>query len=152
MKKVVAEVLRLSNNSLCPRVYCADQNGIEDEAISFTLCELVWEANGFPLAQLRALIEKSLNGHYVPKEPTLPDFSVNDKMVWITLPYAPHGSICISNENLPEYSMDDGAPQLFTLNQFKAVSKLAEDFALKLQEEGRENLCGQRFEMDLPKT
>ncbi|RZK99188.1 MAG: hypothetical protein EOP36_20050 [Rubrivivax sp.] len=152
MKKIFAEVVKLSNNSLYPRVYCVDQHGVEDEAICATLCDLVWESNGSPLVGLEALIVKASTGQYSPEKPELPDFSINDKMVWVRPPFALEGKICISNENILEYSANEGSPQSFTKNQFKAVSKLVSQFSLELVAKGRENLLGQRFEIDLPTT
>lgn len=150
MKKVVAEVILLSNKSFYPRIYCIDQYGVEDDAVSMTLCEAVWELNGDPIAELEKLIKEAFVGIYSPNKPELPDMSINDKLIWVRPPFAVLGQVCISNENVPEFSVDEGAPQCFTLSQVQVVAKLASDFLCEIANKGRENLFGSRFVADLP--
>ena len=53
MKKIVAELILLNNKSIYPRVYCIDETGRENEAITVTLCDAIWELRGRPLLELK---------------------------------------------------------------------------------------------------
>lgn len=150
MKKIVAEVMSLSNKSLYPRIYCVSDDGQEDQAVSLTLCDTVWELNGEPIRELERIAKNALEGRYVPDDINLPDFSINDKFIWIRPPFALVGQVCISNENVPELSVDTGAPQSFTMSQFKVVADLASSFLAEITHQGRERLVGCKFEVDFP--
>lgn len=150
MKKIVAEVMLLKNKSLYPRLYCVREDGTEDEAVSLTLCDVVWELNGNPILELERLVDDACMERYIPVNPDLPDMSINDKLIWVRPPFAALGKICISNENIPEFSVDGGSPQCFTLEQFKLAARLVSNFELEIAKQGRENLIGQRFEVNFP--
>jgi len=150
MKKIVAEIVLLPNRCLYPRFYCVGQDGFEDEAVSTTLCDTIWELNGEPVAELEKLMKDALDGIYIPNRPELPDMSINGKLIWVRPPFAMLGQVCISNENVPEFSVDEGAPQCFTLSQVQVVAKLASDFLCEIASKGRENILGSRFVADLP--
>lgn len=150
MKKIIAEVKLLSNKSLYPRIYCIGHDGAEDEAVSLTLCDSLWELSGEPILELERLIEDAFSGKYIPRNPDLPDMSINEKLIWVRPPFANPGRICISNENLPEFSVDDGVPQCFKSDQFKLVASLILSFKTEIARRGLENLVGHRFEIDFP--
>lgn len=90
------------------------------------------------------------SGRYVPGNSDLPDMSINEKLIWVRSPFAAPGGIYISNENVPEFSIDEGAPQRFTSDQFKVVAVLVSNFSTEIAKQGRENLVGHRFEVDFP--
>lgn len=150
MKKIIAEVMLLPNKSLYPRIYCIRHDGVEDEAISLTLCDSVWELSGEPILKLKGIIEDSFLGRYAPSNPDLPDMSINEKLIWVRPPFAVPGGVCISNENVPEFSIDEGTPQSFTSDQFKLVTEVASNFLAEIAKQGRENLLGHRFEVNFP--
>lgn len=148
MKKIVAEVISLSNRSLYPRIYCIGDDGHEEQAVSLTLCDAVWELNGPPILELEEIARRAVEGQYVPENVDLPDFSINDKLIWVRPPFAELGQVCISNENVPEFSIDEGTPQCFSMNQVRLVANLASKFSSEIASRGRENLLGRRFELD----
>lgn len=150
MKKIIAEVKLLTNKSFCPRIFCIDQDESEDEAISLTLCDSLWELCGEPLLKLEGLIADAVSGKYVSKDSNIPDMAINEKLIWVRPPFAAPGGICISNENVPEFSIDEGSPQRFTSNQFNVVATLVSDFSIEIAKQGRESLVNHRFEVDFP--
>ncbi|HFG6956478.1 hypothetical protein [Acinetobacter baumannii] len=152
MKKIVAELILLTNKSIYPRVYCIDEKGIENEAITLTLCDTIWELRGKPLLELKELINNSISGKYHPINQELPDMSINDKFIWVRTSFANNNEICISNENIPEYSIDEGLPQYFNFEQFNIVSKLVEDFETEIIKHGKDNLLGFKFEVTFPES
>ena len=76
--------------------------------------------------------------------------SINDKFIWIRPPCYLHGGICISSENIPELSMDEGSPQYFKFAQFNLTAKLAFKFQFEITTYGKENINGEKFEIDFP--
>lgn len=150
MKKIVAELILLSNKSIYPRVYCIDETGHEHEAITVTLCDVIWELRGRPLLELKELINNFILEKYYPIDQELPDMSINDKFIWVRSPLANKSEICISNENIPEYSIDGGLPQYFNFEQFNTVCNVVEDFGNIIIKHGKENLIGIKIEIDFP--
>lgn len=150
MKKIVAELILLSNKSIYPRVYCIDETGRENEAITVTLCDAIWELRGRPLLELKELISSFILGKYQPIDQELPDMSINDKFIWVRPPLANKSEICISNENIQEYSIDDGLPQYFNFEQFNTACNVVEEFENIIIKHGKENLIGIKIEIDFP--
>lgn len=152
VKKIIAEIKRISNNSLYPKVYCLDRDGFEDDATSQTLCDALWELRGEPGRKLSELIECSFAEKRAFDNSDLPDMSINEKLIWVRPSFSASGGIYISNENVPELSIDEGTPQRFTPDQVKTVAVLVSDFSKEIAEQGQENLAGRRFEVDFPDT
>lgn len=152
MKKIVAEVIRLSDSSLYPRVYCIDGHGIIDEEVTMTLCDVVWELHGQPLFELEQLIEDAQLQKYIPGNPDLADMSSNDKLIFVRPPFVNPGQICISNENIPEFSIDEGMAQRFSLAQFRIAAKAAQNFAGQISMYGLQTLAAHKFEIDFPEA
>ena len=140
----------LGNKSIYPRVYCIDETGRENEAITVTLCDAIWELRGRPLLELKELISSFILGKYQPVDQELPDMSINDKFIWVRPPLANKSEICISNENIQEYSIDDGLPQYFNFEQFNTVCNVVEEFENIIIKHGKENLLGIKIEIDFP--
>ena len=150
MKKFIVEIVLLKNDFLYPRLYCVDEYGGEDEAVSLTLCDAVWELNGEPLLELVRLVTEAYERGNFPIYVDEPVMSINDKFIWIRHPSPSNGGICISNENVPEFSVDEGSPQYFTFAQFNLVAKLALKFQSEVTTHGKDSLVGKKFEMDFP--
>lgn len=150
MKKLVAEVMPLPNGSLYPRIYCIGPDGVEDARVSLTLCDAAWELGAGSSTALQALVDEVAGGAQAPEVADLAHMSVNDKLIWIVPPWAPLGGICVSNENVPELSSDEGTPQRFTLQQLRLAVALASGLAADIARKGRENLAGHRVEIDFP--
>lgn len=149
MKKMIADV---SSPPACrTRFYCLSADGQLDQAVSHTLLQLIVEAYAPSDAELEALVAQAEAGRYVPRDPSLPDWGVNDKNVWLVAPMAKPGHICISNENTDVYSTEEGGePQQFTYAQFRAALKHWREFSDLVAREGRERLVGQRHEAEFP--
>ncbi|WP_266170499.1 hypothetical protein [Dyella subtropica] len=148
MKRLVAEVTKLPSGSLRPQFYFVDESGI-NRSVTETLLDLVSESSAKALAELEVLIESSERGGYKPENPDLPDWSVNEKYVWLRPPMAGPGFICISNEYSGEYSHSEGRPQLFTYRQFHDAVRHWRGFLEAFRERGGENLVGQPIEMNV---
>jgi hypothetical protein len=110
------------------------------------------ELRGEPGRKLSELIECSFAEKRAFDNSDLPDMSVNEKLIWIQPSFSASGGIYISNENVPELSIDEGTPQRFTPDQVKTVAVLVSDFSKEIAEQGQENLAGRRFEVDFPDT
>lgn len=90
-------------------------------------------------------------GTYVSPDPSLPDWSVNDKNVWLVPPMAEPGHVCISNENAGDFSVSDGGQaQQFTYEQFRAALKHWREFRDLMAREGKDKLVGRRCEAVFP--
>ena len=150
MKKIIAEVLLLERDFFYPRLYCLSEDGSVDNAVSLTLCDAVWELRGPPLEELLKLVEHVSQKEYMPLDPDFADMCINEKIIFLHSKFAPPGRICISNENVPELSSDEGTPQCFTIEQLITVAELATKFQLEITIRGRENLLKEKMEILLP--
>jgi len=150
MKKIIAELFQLPNGAYLPQFYCLKEDGQPDPAISSTLLELIADSHGTSGEELKALIDQAEAGRYVPQDPSLPDWSVNDKNVWLISPMAELGHVCISNENNGDYSVSDGGQaQQFSYEQFRTALSHWESFKARMKASGMDSLVGQRYETDL---
>lgn len=151
MKKLIADIAKKPDGGLRSRFYCQDAAGQLDQAISHTLLLLITESPPASDAELEALVSEAEAGHYVPRDPSLPDWGVNDKNVWFVPPMAQAGHICISNENTSEYSTEGGGqPQQFTYEQFRTALKHWREFRELIAREGKDMLVGRRYEAVFP--
>ena len=151
MTKLVADIWKHPQGFLSAKFYCCDADDQLDRAITHTLLSLVKEAAPPSDAGLEALIAEAEAGRYVPRDPSLPDWGVNDKNVWLVAPMAEPGHICISNENTGEYSTEEGGqPQQFTYEQFRAALKHWREFRELMAREGKDKLVGRRYEAVFP--
>ena len=148
MKRLVAEVTKLPSGSLLPQFYCVDESGI-NRSVTETLLDLISESSAKALAEIEALVELSEVGGYRPSNPDLPDWSVNEKYVWLHPPMANSGFICISNEYSGEYSHSEGRPQHFTYHQFRDAVRHWRKFLEVFEKRGGESLLGQPIEMNI---
>jgi hypothetical protein len=151
MKKLIAEVWKHPHGFLSAMFYCHDADGQLDRAITHTLLSLIEESAPPSDAELEALVAEAEGGHYIPRDPSLPDWGVNDKNVWLVPPMAKPGNVCISNENTGEYSTEEGGqPQQFTYEQFRAALKHWREFRELMAREGKDKLVGRRYEVVFP--
>lgn len=88
--RIVAEVVKLSNELLVPRLYCVGDDGEEERSSTDTLLDLVTESWPHE-ASLSDLLTRAETGTYTPANPALPDWGVNDKNVWVVPPMAKKG-------------------------------------------------------------
>ena len=144
--RIVAEVQKLSNGMLVPRLYCIGENGAEERAVTDTLLDLVYESSPRTTADLSELLNEAEAGTYKPIDPNLPDWGLNDKNVWFVLAVAEKVIVRISNENIEPYSDEYGQPQEFSIQQVRAVFQHWVRFQAILAEKGKENLMGVKFE------
>lgn len=148
MRRLVAEV---SAPAEIPTFYCLSEVDKLDRNVSWTLLALLVETWPPDDYELEALISRAERGRYVPRDPTLPDWGVNDKNVWLVPPMAKPGHICISNENTGDFSTEEGGhPQQFTYEQFRAALKHWREFQQMMVREGKEKLVGRRYEAVFP--
>ena len=151
MKKLIADISKKPDGGLRSRFYCQDADGQLDQAVSHTLLLLITESLPASDAELEALVSEAEAGCYVPREPSLPDWGVNDKNVWLVPPMAEPGHICISNEKTSEYSTEEGGqPQQFTYEQFRAALKHWREFQELMTRESKDKLVGRRYEAVFP--
>jgi hypothetical protein len=148
MKRFVAEVTRLPNGSLIHQFTCVDNGGV-NHAVTQTLLDLVSESSAKALSEVEALVVAAEQGKYHPANPDIPDWSVNEKYVWLRAPMAPAGHICISNEYSGDYSRDEGTPQHFTYHQFHEAVGHWRKFLDAVRERGGENFVGHPVEVEV---
>ncbi|MDB0572447.1 hypothetical protein LBW59_16930 [Ralstonia solanacearum] len=144
--KLVAEVFKLPSGSLIPQFYCVDENGDVVRGVTDTLLNLVAESLPNQIERLTAILVSAQKGTYERSDPNLADWSVNDKFVWVGPPRAEMGFALISNENIPDFSSDDGEPQKFSIEQFLSAIAHWNEFREMLSERGMGGLVGDRFE------
>lgn len=143
--KIIAELFRLPSGSLIPMLYGVSEQGEVMRNITDTLLDFVAESTPKEIEKLSALLQAVEDGTYERNDPILPDWSVNDKCLWIGPPKVGEGYILVSNENIPEYSMEEGVPQRFSTNQLLAALNHWKKFDEKLRIEDRQSLVGQKF-------
>ena len=147
--KIIGEIFKLPSGSLLPQLYCVQENGQVDRAVSDTLLDLIQKS--YPHEdQLEALVAQAEAGRYASPDPSLPDWGVNDTNIWLVAPMAQPGRVCIANENSGDYSSDGGEPQHFTYEQFHAALNHWREFKQLIAQEGKESLTGRRYEAALP--
>lgn len=148
MKKLISEVFRLPSGSLIPQLYCLDDAGQPSRSVTETLLDLISEASPPADSELERLVSEAELGRYVATDPDLPDWSCNDKYVWLRPPMAEPGCICVSNENSAEFSQEEGEPQQFTIQQFRLALDHWRKFRELIRQRGIEALAEQRFERE----
>jgi hypothetical protein len=150
MKRIIAEVFKRPDGWLTTMLYCVQEDGAVDRAITDTLLDLIEQS--FPDEDhLDRLIALGESGAYVSPDKFLPDWGVNDINLWLVAPMAQLGHICVSNENVGDYSVSDGGQaQQFTYEQFRVAMKHWRQFRELIAKEGKENLVGRRFETPWP--
>jgi hypothetical protein len=150
MMRIITEVFKMPSGSIVPLIYAAKENGQVDRAITDTLCDFV--SHLFPPADRRFeySLVRAIEGKYLPPNPLLADFGVNDINVWVVTPNAGDGNILISNENIPEFSSDEGEPQKFSIQQFHATWECWKRFQQNIRENGAESIVGVKCEKLIP--
>ena len=148
MKKLIAEIFELPNGSLLPQLYCIDEDGQVSRSITDTLLDTIAELSPKAATELDSFLAVVESGRYEPQELSLPDWSINEKLIWVTPPRARRGYLVITNENIPEYSLDDGQPQEFSMQQFRSAMAHWKNFQKLVQKKGKESLVGEKFEVD----
>lgn len=150
MMRIITEVFKMPSGSIIPLLYAVKEDGQVDRAVTDTLCEFV--SHLFPPAddEFESLLAQVSAGKYIPTNPLLADFGVNDVNVWLLAPYAKDGGLSISNGNISDYSIDDGQPQQFSIQDFHAISACWKNFQKMLREKGAENVLGEKFETLIP--
>ncbi len=148
MKKIIAELVELKNGSLFPRLYCLNEDGSENREVTDTLLEVVSEIGGSAELYFENLLRDMELGKYMCTNSGAADFSLNDKNIWVFPPKVLLGNLCISNENISDFSIDDGEPQFFSVMQYRLVMQHWKAFCVAMSQEEGTNLIGQRFEMD----
>ncbi|MHA6885641.1 hypothetical protein [Ralstonia pseudosolanacearum] len=144
--KIVAEVFKLPSGSMIPQFYCLDENGDVVRGVTETLLDLIAESLPSQIEQLTAILVSAQKGMYERSDPALADWSVNDKFVWVGPPQAEAGFALISNENIPDFSSDEGEPQKFSIELFISAIDHWNKFGKMISERGAEGLVGDRFE------
>lgn len=146
--KIIAEIFALSNGTKYPRLVAINEDGSVCESVTLTLLDFVTELHPPAGPLFEKLIEDAKNGRYTPQNPALADFSVNEKLVWVR-PLNTQEELKISNENIFEYSVDTGSPQIFSIEIFHAVRRHWESFTKTLKEEGDQNLLSRELVLDI---
>ena len=144
--KIVAEIFKYPSGSLVPELYCLSESGEVVRAVTDTLLDLIAESLPSELVKFEELLQAVESGGLARDSSSLPDWSSNDKCVWICEPQAGLGYVVISNENIPDYSMGEGEPQRFDLHQVRAAIRHWRQFTKMIQSNGKDNLLGEKFE------
>lgn len=149
MMKIITEVFKMPKGSLIPLLYAVREDAQVDRAVTDTLCDFVSHLFSPADTEFEELLTKVGAGKYVPDNPSLADFGVNDINVWLVAPRAQEGGICISNENIFDYSVD-GQPQQFSIQEFRAALEHWKNFQKIIREKGAESIVGEKFEALIP--
>lgn len=144
--KIVAEVFKLAGGSLIPQFYGLRDDGGVDRGVSDTLLDLISESSSAELHKLDSLLNQVELGRYQPANTALPDWSSNDKNIWMTPPRAQPGTIVVSNENVPQLTVDDGQPQRFSIVFAREAIQHWLRFQRQIANSGAETLIGSRYE------
>lgn len=135
--KLIAE-FHTSPDGLSRRnMYAVDAGGGRSAAVTATLVDLVCDLHPPADAIFIDLLSRQRAGSYVPNDPGQADFSVNEKHAWIRPPIAAPGRIVISNEYVPEYSMEGGIPQSFAIESFLSALEHWRGFLRLSENDGR---------------
>lgn len=143
--KLVADVIRLPSGRPCWRLYAADGPKSDCDAVTNTLLDLVGMAHD-TIAEVFGLLDRVQSGSYVREHPELADFGFNDVLVWVCPPEAAPGSLTISKEYVPEWSVEFGTPQQFTRAQLSVAVSHFEAFKRMVDLRDLEASVGHRSE------
>lgn len=143
--KLVADVVRLPSGQPCWRLYAADGPKGDCDAVTDTLLDLVGMAHD-TIEAVFDLLDRVQSGRYVREHPQLADFSFNDLLVWVCPPEAAPGSLTISKEYVPAWSLEFGQPQRFTPAQLRAAVSHFEAFKRAVDLRDLEASVGYRSE------
>jgi len=143
--KLVADVIRLPSGHAYWRLYAADGPKSACDAVTDTLLDLVGMAHD-TIEQVFGLLDRVQSGSYVREHSRLADFGFNDVLVWVCPPEAAPGSLTISKEYVPEWSLEFGTPQRFTPAQLRAAVSHFEAFKRAVDLRDLEASVGYRSE------
>lgn len=146
--KIVADLLLLPSGTSIPRLYALNDNGSFNGEMTDTLLDFISELPPADV-EFENLLARVESGEYVSKDPNFADWSENDKYVWLFSPYSSEGELCVSNENIPIYSVDEGQPQRFSIETFKVVRRHWKDFLSRVNQDGPESWLGRRYEIEI---
>jgi len=122
--------------------------GLSEEVTS-TLLDLVEKLHS-PLDDVfNALLDDVAAGRYEPNELSQSDFSINATFVWLRAPWVQSGEMMISHEYVSCVSSDEGHPQKFTIQQFRAVLSFWKAFMKQVEAAGLEASVGFSQEMHI---
>lgn len=138
--KVIAEFYTSPDGLSQRNMHAVDAGGDSCRAVTATLVDFVCDLHPPADAIFIDLLSRQRAGSYVPNDPDQADFSVNEKHVWVRPPIAAPGRIVISNEHVPEYSMDGGIPQSFAIESFFSVLGHWRGFLRLSESDGRQVL------------
>ena len=147
--RIVAQLFQLPNGHTVPSLTAIDENGDVCEAVKVTLLDFVSE---LPLNDtlFEELLSRAESGSYKPHVLALADWSENDKLIWVRQAEVPLVHLRISNENIPDYSVDGGSPQCFSTATFRSARAHWRAFIRLLNEQGYEHWLGKRLEIEIP--
>jgi hypothetical protein len=150
LKVLAATASRLRSGDCFAHFFGHDECDVPDEALTNTLLMFVELTDPRHDPELTALLNEAEIGRYVPNDPGLPDYGINDINLWLRPPHAQAGHICISNENT-DYCIDGGGgAQQFTYVQFRVALQHWREFQALLARDGKSAWVGKRFETALP--
>ncbi|NWB32093.1 hypothetical protein [Pseudomonas gingeri] len=145
MMTMIAEIYKHQNGDNFHSVlYCVDMGGSVVRSVTDTLLEVVSEMHASEIGEIEGLFLKAERGEYVPDNPDLPDWGVNDKFVWLGRSDIERGYILISNEYSEDFSSEFGTPQLFSMDQFRAAFKFWMEFQEICKLKGKESMEGEK--------
>lgn len=142
--KIVAEVERLQNNMIYANLRCVEEDEALARSVTSTLLDQVSQMYPDMMDELEKLFVMAEKGMYVPDNPFLPDWGVNDMYLWISRPGMERDHILLSNDYVEEFSQEYGQPQLFTTDQYRAAFRFWMEFQELCRLKGKENMVGEK--------
>lgn len=152
MKMLVMAVFQPPAGKGRPYAYmnCIDETGAVDRATVNTLLDVVRELTASEFEKFRSLISEVKSNKYDSVDFEQPRWSGNACTVWFGQPVAGPHHVLISNSYEPEFSLDGGEPQRFSLAQLEFVMDTWRAFTKEVSVRGLESYIGKVQELNFP--
>lgn len=122
-------IATLENNSRFLTVF---ENDILLDSYSRTFGDFLEEHPTEALDKLHDLVVLAQSGKYIPENPDIPDWGINDKNLWLRNDKFNH-QVAMYNEYIEEYSSDEGEPVLMDYDVFLALIRFWKFFMSEIQ-------------------
>jgi hypothetical protein len=150
MKKLVIHTSTHPKGNDFPLLYCLDESGEVNRAVTDTLLDAVSELSPPEIAIFESSMQQVEAGNFHPVAPDEPHWAGNATTAWFGEPRAGKNEVLIANSYVPEFSEEDGEPQRFTFAQLRLAMQAWRGFKRELAERGVEAMRGQRKEIPFP--
>jgi hypothetical protein len=144
--KIIFEIYKRPSGRLAPCIFCLDDNNEINKDITSTLCDFIGEYPSSLLYEIGDFLDQLESAKNDPRiDPAAMGISVNDKYVTTSRRLLTSGHVIITNEYIPKYTVDEGHPPEFSIEQVRLVLNHWIRFLEIVEKEGIDKMVGEKY-------